>query len=141
MPGTLFIVSTPIGNLEDITLRALRILREADLIAAEDTRHTAKLLHHYDIHTPTTSFHEHNETAKLPSVMRRLADGQRVAIVSDAGTPGISDPGFRLVNAAREAGIRVEVVPGPSAVIAALVPSGLPVDSVTFLGFPHATAQ
>jgi 16S rRNA (cytidine1402-2'-O)-methyltransferase len=136
MAGLLSIVATPIGNLEDITLRALRVLRGADLIAAEDTRHTAKLLSHYEIHTPTTSFHEHNERTRLPGLLRRLADGQKIALVSDAGTPGISDPGYRLVDAAREAGVAVEVVPGPSAVIAALVTSGLPTDSFTFLGFP-----
>ena len=134
--GTLYIVATPIGNLEDITLRALRILKEVDVIAAEDTRHTAILLHRYDIRTPTTSFHQHNEREKTSALLARLQRGESVALVSDAGTPGISDPGFRLVNAAREAGHHVFAIPGPSAVLAALVSSGFQTDSFTFLGFP-----
>jgi 16S rRNA (cytidine1402-2'-O)-methyltransferase len=141
MPGTLFLVATPIGNLEDVTLRALRVLREADLIAAEDTRHTAKLLRHYQIQTPTTSFHEHNEGEKIPSLLRRLESGEKIALVSDAGTPAISDPGFRLVQAARRAGMRVEAIPGPSAVITALITSGLPTDSFAFVGFPPSRAS
>ena len=134
--STLYIVSTPIGNLEDITLRAIRVLKEVDLIAAEDTRHTSILLHRYDIRTPTTSFHEHNERQKTPALLTRLGRGERIALVSDAGTPGISDPGYRLVKAAREAGYDVQAVPGPSAVLAALVSSGFSTDSFTFLGFP-----
>jgi 16S rRNA (cytidine1402-2'-O)-methyltransferase len=134
--GILFLVATPIGNLEDITLRAIRVLREADLIAAEDTRHTAKLLHHYDIRRPTASLHEHNEQGKIPALIDRLRAGARIAVVTDAGTPAVSDPGYRLVRAAIEAGIRVEAVPGPSAVLTALVASGLPTDGFVFAGFP-----
>jgi 16S rRNA (cytidine1402-2'-O)-methyltransferase len=141
MPGTLFIVPTPIGNLEDITLRALRVLREADLIAAEDTRRTARLLQHYSISTPTTSLHEHNERRKVTVLLRRLTEGATVALVSDAGTPGVSDPGVALVAAAWEAGIQVQALPGPSAVLAALVASGLPVDSFVFVGFPPSRSN
>src|SRR5438552_17316955 len=117
MPGTLFVVATPIGNLEDITARALRVLREVSLIAAEDTRRTARLLARYAIETPTVSLHEHNEQAKSASLVARLQSGSDVALVSDAGTPTISDPGERFVKAAIEAGVRVEPVPGPSAVL------------------------
>jgi 16S rRNA (cytidine1402-2'-O)-methyltransferase len=138
MPGTLFLVATPIGNLEDITLRAIRVLREVAVVAAEDTRHTAKLLRHLDIATPTTSLHAHNEHHRSAQIVRRLADGESVALVTDAGTPLVSDPGAGLVRAAREAGIRVEAVPGPSAVLAALTASGLPCDRFTFLGFVPA---
>ncbi len=134
--GCLLIVATPIGNLEDITLRALRVLREASLIAAEDTRRTARLLQHYSISTPTTSLHEHNERQKLPLILERIERGDRIALVSDAGTPGLSDPGARLVAAALDRGLRVEPIPGPSAVLAALSSSGFPGDSFTFLGFP-----
>lgn len=134
--GILFVVATPIGNLEDISARAVRVLREADLIAAEDTRHTAKLLHHYDIRRPTASLHEHNEQEKVPVLVDRLRGGERIALVTDAGTPAVSDPGYRLVRAAIDAGIRVEAIPGPSAVLAALVSSGLPTDSFVFAGFP-----
>lgn len=141
MPGTLFIVSTPIGNLEDVTLRALRVLREAALIAAEDTRRTAKLLAHFEIHTPTTSFFEHNERDKIPRLVSRLASGENVALVSDAGTPGISDPGYRLVKAAVSAGIRVEAVPGASALLTALVASALPTHAFLFAGFPPAKRE
>lgn len=143
MFGTLYVVSTPIGNLEDITLRAVRVLKEVDVIAAEDTRHTATLLARYDIRTATTSFHEHNEHQKLPALLDRLRAGASVAVVSDAGTPGVRDPGYRLVRAAVEAGIRVEAIPGASAVLTALVASGLPTDSFTFLGFapPKASAR
>jgi 16S rRNA (cytidine1402-2'-O)-methyltransferase len=136
MPGTLFVVATPIGNLEDVTFRAIRVLREAGLIAAEDTRRTATLLMRHGIRTPTTSLHEHNERQKIPQLLDKLASGVHVAVVSDAGTPGISDPGFRLVRAAVELGVRIEAVPGPSAVITALVASGFPTNSFTFLGFP-----
>jgi 16S rRNA (cytidine1402-2'-O)-methyltransferase len=136
MPGTLYVVATPIGNLEDVTLRALRVLREVSLIAAEDTRRTARLLQHYSISTRTTSLHEHNERAKTPALIGRLNSGESIAMVSDAGTPVVSDPGAQLVAAAHAAGIRVETVPGPSAVIAALSASGLPGSEFLFVGFP-----
>jgi 16S rRNA (cytidine1402-2'-O)-methyltransferase len=136
MPGTLFVVATPIGNLEDITGRALRVLREASIIAAEDTRRTAHLLARYAITTPTTSLHEHNEAQKSASLVGRLERGETVALVSDAGTPTISDPGSRLLKAAIDAGIRVEPIPGPNAAIATLAVSGLPSESFSFLGFP-----
>jgi 16S rRNA (cytidine1402-2'-O)-methyltransferase len=132
--GTLFLVATPIGNLEDITLRALRVLREASLIAAEDTRHTRKLLTHFEIATPLTSYHEYSGPARTEAVVAALAQGD-VALVSDAGTPLLSDPGQALVRAALAAGHAVVPIPGPSAVIAALVASGLPTDQFTFLGF------
>ena len=125
MPGTLYVVATPIGNLEDITARALRVLREVALIAAEDTRRTAHLLARYAITTPTTSLHEHNETRKTPTLIDRLTKGEHIALVSDAGTPLISDPGRHLVRAAIAAGIVIEPIPGPSAVMAALAASGL----------------
>ena len=139
--GTLYLVATPIGNLEDITLRALRVLKEVDVIAAEDTRRTAKLLNHYDIHTTSTSFHVRNEAAKGARLLARLAAGASVAIVSDAGTPLLSDPGARLVRDARAAGIAVHAVPGPSAVLAGLVASGLAGDGFTFVGFPPPRAR
>jgi 16S rRNA (cytidine1402-2'-O)-methyltransferase len=135
MPGTLYIVATPIGNLEDVTLRALRILKEADLIAAEDTRHTQKLLSHYGIANRLTSYHEHNELAKAHALMERLKQGKRVALVTDAGTPGISDPGYRLVREAASAGITIVPIPGPSALTAVLSVSGLPTDRFVFEGF------
>jgi 16S rRNA (cytidine1402-2'-O)-methyltransferase len=138
--GILFLVATPIGNLEDLSMRAIRVLGEADFIAAEDTRHTAKLLHHYDIRRPTTSLHEHNEQEKAPALVGRLLGGARIALVTDAGTPAVSDPGYRLVRAAIDAGIRVEAIPGPSAVLAALVVSGLPTDGFVFAGFPPPKA-
>jgi 16S rRNA (cytidine1402-2'-O)-methyltransferase len=141
MPGTLFVVATPIGNLEDVTARALRVLREVDVIAAEDTRRTARLLARYSIATPSISLHEHNETAKTPALVARLERGESVALVSDAGTPIVSDPGFRLVRAALDAGIRVEPVPGPSAVMAALSASGLPTDHFGFFGFPPTRSK
>src|SRR6185436_6699144 len=125
MPGTLYVVATPIGNLEDVTLRALRVMREVSLIAAEDTRRTARLLQHYSISTRTTSLHEHNERSKTPSLIARLAAGESIALVSDAGTPGVSDPGSHLVAEAHRAGITVEPVPGPNAAVAALSGSGL----------------
>ena len=136
MPGTLYVVATPIGNLEDVTLRALRVLREVSLIAAEDTRRTGRLLQHYSISTPTTSLHEHNEGAKSPAIVERLVGGDSVAVVTDAGTPGVSDPGATLVSLARAAGIRVEPIPGPSAAMAALSASGFAVREFVFLGFP-----
>lgn len=133
--GTLYVVATPIGNLEDITLRALRVLREVDLVACEDTRHTRKLLERYSIDKPLLSYHEHNERERTEQLLERLAGGAHVALVSDAGTPLISDPGYRLVEAARSAGIAVIPVPGPSAVVAALSASGLPTDAFLFVGF------
>jgi 16S rRNA (cytidine1402-2'-O)-methyltransferase len=138
---TLFLVSTPIGNLEDVTLRALRVLREVALVAAEDTRHTAKLLSHYDIRTPTTSFYEQVEQKKTPRLLERLSAGDSIALVSDAGTPGISDPGYRLAKAAIAGGFRVEAVPGASSLLAALVPSGLPTSAFSFMGFPPPREQ
>src|SRR5256885_4763943 len=132
--GILYLVSSPIGKLEDITLRALRVLREVSLIAAEDTRHTQRLLARYDIHVPCLAYHEHNKLARLDDVLTALANGD-VALVSDAGTPGLSDPGFELVNACIAAGFEVVPIPGPSAPIAALVASGLPTDQFTYLGF------
>jgi 16S rRNA (cytidine1402-2'-O)-methyltransferase len=135
MPGILYIVATPIGNLEDITLRALRVLKEVAVVAAEDTRHTQILLSHYDIHTPLTSYHEHNEKTKSQELVTRLARGQNVALVSDAGTPAISDPGFRLVVRAIRAGVRIIPVPGASALTAVLSVSGLPTDRFVFEGF------
>jgi 16S rRNA (cytidine1402-2'-O)-methyltransferase len=136
--GALYIVSTPIGNLEDITLRALRILKEVDLIAAEDTRHTGLLLKHFGIQKPLTSYFEGNELKKGEFILSRLKQGDRIALVSDAGTPGISDPGFRLVQLAIENQIPIVPIPGPSAVIAALSVSGLPTDAFLFKGFlPH----
>lgn len=140
-PATLYLVATPIGNLEDITARALRVLGEVALIAAEDTRRTAQLLARYAIRTPTTSLHEHNEVRKTPSLIARLQAGDAIALVSDAGTPTVSDPGGRLIRAAIDAGIRVESIPGPSAVLTALAASGLPTDTFLFLGFPPTRAK
>jgi 16S rRNA (cytidine1402-2'-O)-methyltransferase len=136
MSGTLYVVATPIGNLEDVTLRALRILREVSIIAAEDTRRTGRLLQHYSISTPTTSLHEHNERQKTPSLIARLERGDTVALVSDAGTPLVSDPGQWLVAAARKSGIRVESIPGPSVVLAAVAAAGFPGTEFAFVGFP-----
>jgi len=133
--GTLFVVATPIGNLEDITLRALRVLKEVDVIACEDTRRTRALLAHFDIHTPTTSYFEHNKLVRGPQLIRQLQEGRRIALVTDAGTPGISDPGFMLVRDARAAGIGVVPVPGPAAVVTALSAAGLPADRFVFDGF------
>jgi 16S rRNA (cytidine1402-2'-O)-methyltransferase len=135
MKGKLYVVSTPIGNLEDISLRAIRTLNEVDLIACEDTRNTRKLLSHYDIKRPLTSYHEHNEKVKAQELLRQLRSGKNIALVSDAGTPGISDPGFRLVKIASENGIDIISVPGPSAAVAALSISGLPTSSFSFFGF------
>ncbi|MEP7271643.1 MAG: 16S rRNA (cytidine(1402)-2'-O)-methyltransferase [Acidobacteriota bacterium] len=131
----LYLVATPIGNLEDITLRALRVLREVDLIACEDTRHTGRLLSHFGITTPTISYHEHNERSRADELVDRLIRGQSVAVVSDAGTPGISDPAYRVVVAAIERALEVIPIPGASALIAGLVASGLPSDSFLFAGF------
>ena len=133
--GKLFVVGTPIGNLEDITLRAIRILKEVDLIACEDTRRTQQLLNHYQIHTPTLSYHEHNEMTRAPELVIKLAEGENIALVSDAGMPVVSDPGFRLVHLAVRHAIPVIPVPGASAFVAALAASGLPVDKFRFLGF------
>jgi 16S rRNA (cytidine1402-2'-O)-methyltransferase len=141
MAGILYVVATPIGNLEDVTLRALRVLREVSLIAAEDTRRTARLLQHYSISTRTTSLHEHNEREKTAKLVERLLGGDSIALVSDAGTPLISDPGQNLVAEARLAGIRVEAIPGPSAILAALSSSGLAAPTFTFLGFPPTRSK
>jgi 16S rRNA (cytidine1402-2'-O)-methyltransferase len=141
MSGTLFVVATPIGNLEDITVRALRVLREVTVIAAEDTRHTARLLARHAISTPTTSLHEHNEAGKSPALIARLGRGEHVALVSDAGTPTISDPGGRLIRDTIAAGIRVEPIPGASAVLAAIAVAGAPTDMFSFHGFPPIRAK
>ncbi len=142
MKGILYIVSTPIGNLEDITLRALRILKEVDLIAAEDTRHTGLLLRHFGIQKPLTSYFEGNELKKREWILSRLNQGDRIALVSDAGTPGISDPGFRLIQATIQNQIPIVPIPGPSAVITALSVSGLPTDAFLFKGFlPHKSKK
>ena len=138
---TLYLVFTPIGNLEDITLRALRVLKEVDVIAAEDTRHTGRLLARYDISKPLISLHEHNESARVQNILNRLAAGEAVALVSDAGAPAISDPGYQLVRAAIEAGFQPVPIPGPSAFLTALTASGLPTDRFIFLGFPPRKAK
>ena len=140
MPGTLYLVATPIGNLEDLTHRATRILNEVSLIACEDTRHTRKLLNHYNIKTKTVSYHEHNELEQGAKLIEILKSGSDVAVVSDAGTPGISDPGFRVVSLALAADIPVVPVPGPTALIAALIASGLPSDEFFFGAFLPARA-
>ncbi|MBI3014681.1 MAG: 16S rRNA (cytidine(1402)-2'-O)-methyltransferase [Candidatus Tectomicrobia bacterium] len=140
--GKLYLVATPVGNLEDITLRALRTLKEVDLIAAEDTRHTRHLLSHYGISTPLTSYHQYNERQKGRSLIQRILSGSDVALVSDAGTPGISDPAYLLVRQAIEAGIQVVPIPGPTAFISALCASGLPTDRFLFEGFlPHRAGK
>jgi 16S rRNA (cytidine1402-2'-O)-methyltransferase len=133
--GTLYVVATPIGNLEDVTLRALRVLKEVDVIACEDTRRTRALLAHFDIHTPTVSYFEHNKLARGPQLLRQLAEGRSIALVTDAGTPGISDPGFMLVRDARAAGVPVVPVPGPAAVAAVLSAAGIPADRFVIDGF------
>ena len=139
--GTLYLVATPIGNLEDMSPRAIRIMREAKLIAAEDTRHTRQLLTHFDIHTPLTSYYEHNKLTKQDAILAALGQGS-VALVSDAGTPAINDPGYELVKAALDSGHSVSPIPGPSAPIAALAASGLPTDSFLYLGFlPRKTSE
>jgi 16S rRNA (cytidine1402-2'-O)-methyltransferase len=135
MAGVLYVVATPIGNLEDITLRALRVLKEVNLIAAEDTRHTQKLLGHYDIRTPLTSYHEHNERTKARPLVERLLQGQNIALVTDAGVPAISDPGYRIIVEAIKAGIQVTPIPGASALTAVLSACGLPTDRFVFEGF------
>ena len=141
MSGTLFVVATPIGNLEDITLRALRVLREADVIAAEDTRRTAKLLAHYSIATSSLSFHAHNTRSRIPQLLARLERGEAVALVSDAGTPGISDPGIELIQACWDKGIMVDPIPGASAPLAAAVASGFPLEPLTIFGFVPTRAK
>ena len=134
--GTLYVVATPIGNLEDITLRALKTLKTVQLVAAEDTRRTGNLLRHFGIDVPIVSVHEHNEQARVQKIAGRLAQGESVALVTDAGTPGVSDPGAGLVAAIRQAGFRIEPIPGASAVAAAISASGINSDGFTFLGFP-----
>jgi len=141
MPGTLYVVATPIGNLADITQRAIKILKDVELIACEDTRHTRKLLQHFGINTKTTSYHEHNENQRGDELLDLLKQGSDIAVVSDAGTPAISDPGFRLVRSAIENEITVVPVPGPSALITALVAAGLPTDEFFFAGFLPARAS
>jgi 16S rRNA (cytidine1402-2'-O)-methyltransferase len=141
-PGTLYLVATPIGNLEDITLRALRVLAECDVVAAEDTRHSGRLLKHFGISKPLLSYFEFNEARRSEEILERLRRGEKVALVTDAGSPGISDPGQRVVSAARAAGLRVEPVPGPCALVAALTASGFPADEFHFVGFlPHKSGQ
>jgi 16S rRNA (cytidine1402-2'-O)-methyltransferase len=141
-PSTLYLVATPIGNLEDITLRALRTLKECDVVAAEDTRRTGLLLKHFGISRPLLSYFQFNEAKRSEQILDRLARGEKVALVTDAGSPGISDPGERVVKAAIAAGFRVEPVPGPSALVAAITASGLPTDEFHFIGFlPHKSGQ
>ena len=140
--STLYLVATPIGNREDITLRALRVLRECDVVAAEDTRHSGQLLKHFGISKPQLSYFQFNEAKRSEEIIERLRRGEKVALVTDAGSPGISDPGERVVKAAIAAGLRVESVPGPSALVAALTASGLPTDEFHFIGFlPHKSGQ
>jgi 16S rRNA (cytidine1402-2'-O)-methyltransferase len=141
-PSTLYLVATPIGNLEDITLRALRVLRECDVVAAEDTRHSGRLLRHFGISKPLLSYFQFNEARRSEEIIERLRRGEKVALVTDAGSPGISDPGERVVKAAIAAGFRVESVPGACALVAALTASGLPTDEFHFIGFlPHKSGQ
>jgi 16S rRNA (cytidine1402-2'-O)-methyltransferase len=140
-PGQLYIVGTPIGNLEDITFRAIKILQTVDLIAAEDTRHTGRLLQHFQITTPQTSYHEHNRNSRTPELIQQLTEGKNIALVSDAGMPGISDPGYELVKACVEEGIKVVPIPGASAFVTALSASGLPTDRFVFEGFLPAKAK
>jgi 16S rRNA (cytidine1402-2'-O)-methyltransferase len=141
-PGTLYLVATPIGNLEDITLRALRTLKECDVVAAEDTRRTGQLLRHFGIRKPLLSYFQFNEAKRSEEILERLGRGEKVALVTDAGSPGISDPGERVVRAAIAAGLRVESVPGACALVAALTASGLPTEEFHFLGFlPHKPGQ
>ena len=141
-PATLYLVATPIGNLEDITLRALRMLRECDVVAAEDTRRTGQLLKHFEISKPLLSYFQFNEARRSEEIIERLRRGEKIALVTDAGSPGISDPGERVVKAAIAAGLRVESVPGPCALVAALTASGLPTEEFHFIGFlPHKSGQ
>ncbi len=140
-PGTLYVVGTPIGNLEDITFRAVRILQSVDLIAAEDTRHTGKLLQHFQIKAPQISYHDHNRNSRISELLEKLHQGQAIALVTDAGIPGISDPGYELVKACIEVGIQVVPIPGPSAAITALSAAGLPTEQFVFEGFLAAKAQ
>jgi 16S rRNA (cytidine1402-2'-O)-methyltransferase len=141
-PGTLYLVATPIGNLEDITLRALRTLKECDVVAAEDTRRTGQLLKHFGISKPLLSYFQFNEAKRSEEIIGRLQRGEKVALATDAGSPGISDPGERVVKAALAAGLRVESVPGPCALVAGLTASGLPTDEFHFIGFlPHKSGQ
>jgi 16S rRNA (cytidine1402-2'-O)-methyltransferase len=141
-PGTLYLVATPIGNLEDITLRALRVLRECDLVAAEDTRHSGQLLKHFGISRPMVSYFQFNEAKRSEEIIERLKRGEKIALVTDAGSPGISDPGERVVQACVRAGLRVESVPGACALVAALTASGLPAEEFHFAGFlPHKSGQ
>ena len=135
MAGTLYIVSTPIGNLQDISSRVIKILKSADLIACEDSRHTKKLLSHFGINTPLTSYHEHNELSKSQKLIDELNDGKNIALVTDAGTPCVSDPGYRIVNLAVKNSIKIVPIPGASSVLAAIAASGLPSDKFLFLGF------
>src|SRR6476620_8244300 len=140
--STLYLVATPIGNLEDITLRALRVLKECDVVAAEDTRHSGQLLKHFGISKPMLSYFQFNEAKRSEEIIERLRRGEKVALVTDAGSPGISDPGERVVKAAIAAGFRVESVPGPSALVAAITASGLPAEEFHFIGFlPHKSGQ
>ncbi len=139
--GTLYIVGTPIGNLEDMTFRAISVLRQVDVIAAEDTRHTGKLLQHFQIATPQVSYHDHNRQSRLPDLLRQLQQGRSLALVSDAGMPGISDPGYELVQACVEAGITVVPIPGASAVVTALSAAGLPSERFSFEGFLPTKGQ
>jgi 16S rRNA (cytidine1402-2'-O)-methyltransferase len=139
--GTLYVVGTPIGNLEDMTFRAVRILQSVDAIAAEDTRHTGRLLQHFQIKTPQLSYHEHNRNQRLPELLNQLSEGKAIALVTDAGIPGISDPGYELVNACTEAGIQVIPVPGASASLTALSAAGLPTDRFVFEGFLPASGK
>ena len=143
MPGTLYLVATPIGNLDDITLRAIKVLGDVNLIACEDTRHTRKLLTHFGTNTRTISYHEHNERERAAELLERLKNGENIAVVSDAGTPGISDPGFRLVQVAIENDIPVVPIPGAAAFVSALIASGIPTDEFFFAGFlpSRATAR
>src|ERR1700760_269677 len=142
MDGTLYLVATPIGNLEDMTLRGLRTLKECDVVAAEDTRRTGQLLKHFGISKPMLSYFQFNEARRSEEILERLRRGEKIALVTDAGSPGISDPGERVVKAAIAAGFRVEAVPGPSALVAGLTASGLPTDEFHFIGFlPHKSGQ
>jgi 16S rRNA (cytidine1402-2'-O)-methyltransferase len=140
-PGILYVVATPIGNLEDMTFRAIATLRTVDVIAAEDTRHTGKLLHHFQVTTPQISYHDHNRLSRLPELLRRLQQGQAIALVTDAGMPGISDPGYELVKACAEAGVVIVPIPGASAVVTALSAAGLPTDRFVFEGFLPTKGQ